>query len=44
MDNFQEIQIRAAEEYLYARRNMLPATIIFVYKSTYNYIFRKELK
>ena len=35
-------QIKAAEEYLRAKKEQQPATIIYIYKQTYNYIFRKD--
>ena len=33
-------QIRAAEAYLYAKYNQLPATVIYNYKKTYNYFWK----
>jgi hypothetical protein len=34
-------QIKAAETYLDAQRNVLPATVKYNYKKTYNYLFTK---
>lgn len=34
-------QIKAAEDYLYAKRNQLPATVTYDYKKTYNYFWKK---
>ena len=33
-----DIQIQAAEEYVYAKRHQLPGTIRYRYKETYNYL------
>lgn len=38
----EQIQIRAAENYLYAKRFNYPSTIIYNYKKTLNY-FRRLL-
>lgn len=36
--NLENIQVRAAESYLEAKRTFAPATIKYNYKDTYNYI------
>lgn len=34
-------QLQAAEVYLHAHRNRLPATVSYEYKETYNYLLRR---
>lgn len=38
IDSVREKSIVAAQEYLNAKRNMLPATVFYVYRNTYNYL------
>jgi hypothetical protein len=41
IDEHQKKSIKAAEDYLNAKRSGMPETIIFIYKKTYNYILSK---
>jgi hypothetical protein len=41
IDEFQKRSILAAETYLFAKRNMLPATLRYVFTDTYNYLLTK---
>lgn len=41
IDEPRQKSILAAEEYLNAKRTMLPSTVHYVYRSTYNYLLSK---
>lgn len=41
MENNNETSILAAEAYLDAKQKMLPSTVIYIFKNTYNYILNK---
>ncbi len=41
MDNFREIQIKAAEDYLFFKQNRLAGSVRFVYEETYNFLLKK---
>lgn len=41
IDETRQAQIAAAENYLAIKQQMLPSTITYDYKETYNYILNK---